>query len=80
MAALKIILTVLFVLVCILMSIVILMQEGKDAGLGALAGGGGTTYLDKNRGRTKSGKLVKWTKILAVLFLVLAAVLNLNVF
>ena len=80
MAALKIILTVLFVLVCILLSVLILMQEGKDAGLGALAGGGGTTYLDKNKSRTKSGKLVKWTKILAILFLAIATVLNLNVF
>ncbi len=81
MATLKIVLTVVFVLVCILLSVVILMQEGNDAGLGAIAGGSaGSTYMDKNKGRTKTGKLIKWTKIFAVLFLVLALVLNLNVF
>ena len=79
METLKILITIIFVLVCILLSIVIMMQEGKNNGLGALAGGSASeTYLDKNKGRTKSGKLVKWIKILAVLFLLLSAILNLN--
>lgn len=78
METLKIILTIIFVLVCITLSVVIMMQEGKNNGLGALAGGAAETYLDKNKGRTKSGKLVKITKILAVLFLLLSAILNLN--
>lgn len=79
METLKILLTIIFVLVCIALSVVILMQEGKNNGLGALTGGAASeTYLDKNKGRTKSGKLLKITKILAVLFLLLSAVLNLN--
>lgn len=78
METLKILLTIIFVLVCIALSAVIMMQEGKNNGLGALAGGASETYLDKNKGRTKTGKLVKITKILAVLFLLLSAVLNLN--
>jgi len=78
METLKIILTIIFVLVCIALSAVIMMQEGKNNGLGALAGGSSDTYLDKNKGRTKKGKLLTITKILAVLFLLLSAVLNLN--
>lgn len=78
METLKILLTIIFVLVCIALSAVIMMQEGKNSGLGALAGGSSETYMDKNKGRTKSGKLLKITKILAVLFLLLSAILNLN--
>ena len=55
------------------------MQEGKSAGLGAISGAA-ETYWGKNKGRSMEGMLVKLTKICAVLFIVLAIVLNLNVF
>ena len=38
------------------------------------------TYWGQNKGRSMEGTLVKSTKFLAILFVVLAAVLNLNVF
>ena len=79
MAILKTILTVIFVLVCIAAVIVVLMQEGKSAGLGAIAGAT-DTYWSKNKGRSMEGKLVLFTKILVATFLVLAIVLNLNIF
>lgn len=53
------------------------MQEGKSAGLGAIAGGA-ETYWGKNKGRSMEGALVKSTKFMAILFIVLAAVLNMN--
>lgn len=56
-----------------------LMQEGKSAGLGAISGAA-ETYWGKNKGRSMEGQLVKFTKILAVLFMGLAVVLNLNIF
>ena len=55
------------------------MQEGKSAGLGAISGAA-ETYWGKNKGRSMEGKLVKFTKYLAVGFMVLAIILNLNVF
>ena len=55
------------------------MQEGKSAGLGTIASMA-DTYWGQNRGRSIEGTLVKVTKILAALFLILAAVLNLKVF
>ena len=58
--------------------IVILMQEGKQAGLGAIAGAA-DTYWGKNKGRSMEGMLVKLTRIAVVLFLVLAVVLNLGI-
>ena len=62
---------------CIALTVLVLMQEGKDAGLGAIAGGA-ETYWGKNKGRSMEGGLVKATTIMAVLFFVLAAVLNMN--
>ena len=79
MAVLKTIITVVFILVCVSLVVVVLMQEGKSAGLGSISGAA-ETYWGKNKGRSMEGRLVKVTKVLAVLFMVLAAVLNLNVF
>ena len=79
MAVLKTIITIVFIVVCVALVIVVLMQEGKSAGLGSISGAA-ETYWGKNKGRSMEGLLVKVTKALAVLFMVLAAVLNLNVF
>ena len=79
MEILKIVITIIFVLDCIALSAVVLMQEGKSAGLGTIAGMA-DTYWGQNRGRSMEGTLVKVTKILAALFIILAAVLNLKVF
>ena len=76
MAVLKIILTVVFIIISIALTVIILMQEGKSAGLGAIAGAA-DTYWGKNKGRSMEGRLVTGTKILVVLFVVIAAVLNL---
>lgn len=79
MAILKIVLTVFFILVCLALVVLVLMQEGKSAGLGSISGAA-ETYWGKNKGRSMEGRLVKFTKVLAVLFMVIAAILNLNVF
>ncbi len=70
-------LTIIFVLVCIALSVIVLAQQGEDAGLGAI-GGIGDTYWSKNKSRSMEGKLVQITKILAVAFILLAVILNLN--
>ena len=77
MAVLRIILTIVFILVCLALVVLVLMQEGKSAGLGAISGAA-ETYWGKNKGRSMEGTLVKITKILAALFIVLAAILNIN--
>ena len=79
MAVLKIILTIVFIIISIALTVIILMQEGKSAGLGAIAGAA-DTYWGKNKGRSMEGRLVTGTKILVVLFVVIAAVLNLGIF
>ena len=77
MQILRIILTVIFVIDCIALTAVVLLQEGKQQGLGSIAGVA-DTYWGRNKGRSMEGGLVRATTIMAVLFFVLAAVLNMN--
>ena len=55
------------------------LQEGRSQGLGAIAGAA-ESYWGKNKGRSMEGNLEKWTKILMVVFFVLAVILNLSIF
>ena len=79
MEVLRTILTVIFILVCVALTVLVLMQEGKSAGLGTISGVA-ETYWGRNKGRSMEGLLVKLTKVLAVLFMLLAVILNVNVF
>ena len=76
---LRVILTILFILICVALVALVLMQEGKSAGLGALSGAA-ESYWGKNKSRSMEGMLGKITKYLAIGFIILAIVLNLNVF
>ncbi len=79
MEALRIVIQVIFILLCIALTVLVLMQEGKSAGLGAISGAA-ETYWGKNKGRSMEGKLVKFAKYLAIGFMLLTVILNLNVF
>lgn len=79
MEVLKIIIQVIFILLCIALTALVLMQEGKSAGLGAI-GGAAESYWGKNKARSMEGKMVKITKYLAVGFMVITIILNLGVF
>ncbi len=72
------VLTVVFMIVCLIITVVILLQEGKQAGLTGAISGAADTYWGKNKGRSMEGKLVKITKILVVLFFVLSVILNMG--
>ena len=75
MNILKIILTVIYAIDCIALTVVVLMQEGKQQGLGSIAGVA-DTYWGKNKGRSMEGGLVRGTIIMGVIFFVLSIVLN----
>ena len=79
MEVLKIVLTVVYIIVSLALVILVLMQEGKSAGLGSISGAA-ETYWGKNKGRSMEGMLDKATKILIAVFIILAAVLNLGIF
>ena len=78
-ATAKLILEILFIIISIALIVVILMQEGKSAGLGAIAGAA-DTYWGKNKGRSMEGMLVKITRVMVVLFIVISAILNIGSF
>ena len=73
----KIILSIIFIIDCIALTVVVLMQEGKQQGLGAIAGAA-ETYWGKNKGRSMEGKLERFTLIGAIIFFVGAILLNMN--
>ena len=75
MNVVKIILGIIFLIDCIALTVVVLMQEGKQQGLGAIAGAA-ETYWGTNKGRSMEGGLVKATTIMGVLFFVISVVLN----
>ncbi len=81
MAVLKTIITVLFIIVSVVLTTIILMQEGKNQGLGSLGGQASSdSYWSKNKGRSREGILVKITTALVVLFFVFSIVLNIGSF
>ena len=77
MDILRIILTIIYVIDCIALTVIVLMQEGKDAGLGAIAGAA-DTYWGQNKGRSMEGGLERLTMILVVIFFVLSLLLSMN--
>ena len=79
MEILKTVLMILLAIDCIALTIVVLLQEGKSAGIGTI-GGMADSYWGQNKGRSMEGTLVKVTRVLAVLFILLALALNLKVF
>ncbi len=79
MAVLKTVIMVIYAVVCIALTIIVLMQEGKSAGLTGAISGVADTYWGKNKGRSMEGTMEKFTKLLAILFILLSIVLNLNI-
>ena len=68
MTVLKTILTVVSIIISLVLIVVIMLQEGKSAGLGAISGAA-DTYWGKNKGRSMEGILVKITRVCVILFL-----------
>lgn len=77
MQILKYILIVLDIVVALALIIITLMQHKEDQGLSStITGSAANNFLDKNKGRTKEGKLKKWTIILMIVFVIVTVALN----
>ena len=72
------VLTAIFCIICLIITVVILLQEGKQAGLTGAISGAAETYWGKNKGRSVEGKLENITKVMVVLFFVLSIILNMD--
>ena len=74
----KIFIGIVYIAICVFLMAVVLRQEGKQQGLGAIGGGAGNdTYWAKNKGRSREGVLKRMTIAAAAGFIVLSVVLNL---
>lgn len=72
-----VILSVIYIALCLVMVTCILLQKKRTSGLGSLSGTtNAPTYWDKNKGKSMEGALEKYTKICGVLFFVLAFALS----
>ena len=77
MSTVKLIFTILQVLSGLAVTVIVLMQSGKSAGLSGAVGGGADTFFSKGKAKTLDAKLAKATKWFALAFAVLTLVLNL---
>ena len=72
---LKTVVTIIFIIICVALSAIILLQEGKSAGLGSISGMA-DSYWSKAKGRSMEGQLEKITTVLAISFLIVTFILN----
>ena len=76
MSALNIVLTILQVLSGLALTVIVLMQSGKSAGLSGSISGGADTFLSQGKAKTLDAKLARWTKWFALAFVLLTLVLH----
>lgn len=77
MKALQIILTILQLISGLAVTVVVLLQSGKSAGLSGAIAGGAETFLSKGKAQSMDAKLAKATKWFALAFVLLTLILNL---
>ena len=73
----KLVLTVIQVLLALFLIVVVLLQESKTSGLSGAIAGGADTFLSKNKAKSWDAKLARWTKWVAIGFVVLTLVISL---
>lgn len=76
---LRTIITILQLVFAVILTVVVLSQSGKTAGISGAIAGGADTFLSKNKARTLDAKLAKATKYIAIAFILLTLALNMVV-
>lgn len=71
-------LLILFIIDCIALCVIVLMQKGRDSGIGGLTGGSSDTYWSKNKGRSREGMMLMLTRVFSAVGLVLVILLNMS--
>lgn len=62
----------ILIIASIVIVVLVMLQQSKQAGLSGAIAGGADTFFGKNKGRTMEAKLAKFTKILAIIFMVVS--------
>mgnify|MGYP000086153925 CR=1 FL=1 len=76
MTTLELILTIIQLISGLAVTVIVLMQSGKSAGLSGAIGGIADSYMSKGKARTIDAKLAKATKWVGAVFIVLTLVLD----
>ena len=77
MGTVKLILTILQLVSGLAVTVVVLLQSGKSAGLSGAIAGGAETFMSKGKAKTWDAELAKATKWFALAFVLLTLTLNL---
>ena len=76
MGVLKIILKIAYAIVCIALIVLATVQTSDDKGVSdTIVGSSTNNFFDQNKGRSREGRMKKWTIILGIIFAVLTVVL-----
>ena len=75
----KLAFTLVYLVIALVLTAVVLLQEGKDPRDSAIMGGSSDTFFGKNKARTLEGFMEKLTSVFAVLFFIISIVLSLNI-
>ena len=73
-------LTIAYIVVALILTVVVLFQKGKDPRSSAVMGGAGDSFFSKNKSNTREALLGKLTAVFAILFIILSVLLSLNLF
>ena len=76
MGIFEIISAIVLIIACVFIVIVVLMQDTKTQMSQTISGNSGDNYFGKNSGRTKEAMLNKATTVAAIVFFVLAILVN----
>ena len=77
MQIVKYVLIALYILNCLAVIIITMMQNKDSSGAsGTIVGSSTNNFYEKNKSRTREGKLKKWTMILGVTFMILTIALG----
>lgn len=76
MTTLELILTIIQLISGLAVTVIVLMQSGKSAGLSGAIAGGAETFLSKGKAKTLDAKLAKSTKWFGLVFVILTLVLT----
>ena len=62
-----------YIFICLVLIILVMKQSKEDSGAsGAIVGGSSNNFYEKNKGRTKEGKMKRATIFLMVIFFILS--------
>lgn len=77
MQILKYILIVVDIILALAVVVLVMLQRNDDKGAsGTITGAAANNYLDKNKGRTREGKLKRMTILFGIAFAIITIALN----